>query len=62
MKKTYLSPESYLLLAAGEEMLAGSVEGFSEELDNDNSIDVDKMLSRHRRDVWEDEETTGEDF
>jgi hypothetical protein len=54
MKKTYLSPDIELLLAATEDMIAASPNNFNGDLDNDNPIDPGDMLSR-RRSGWDDE-------
>lgn len=57
MKKTYINPETNIILLAGQIILSGSVEGFNEKIDEDNTINPDQMLSReHRRTVWDDEE------
>ena len=56
MKKTYLSPETSLLLIATTNMIAVSKpEGFNENPDDEKTISPDDMLSR-RRNVWDDEE------
>ena len=59
MKKTYLSPETSIVLIAMQKMIAASnpnPEGFQEALDDENPINPDDMLSRRRRrDMWEDE-------
>ena len=56
MKKTYLSPETITVLIATHDMIAASnPEGFNKNLDNDNTITPDQMLSR-RQNVWDDEE------
>ena len=62
MKKTYLSPEADLLLMATEDLMGASQnpEGFNKELDNNNTITPDEMLSR-RRNVWDDEDVLEEE-
>ena len=59
MKKTYLSPEIDLQLIASDELLVASPssQNFNSELDNENTITPDQMLSRQS--IWEDDE---EDF
>ena len=60
MKKTYLSPETDLLLIATQNLMA--VSGFDENLDNDDTITPDRMLSRRRQStVWDDEELEEEE-
>ena len=60
MKKTYLSPETDLLLIATQNLMA--VSGFDENLDNDDTITPDQMLSRRRQStVWDDEELEEEE-
>ena len=55
MKKTYMCPETAYLQGETEEMIATSVEGFSGQLDDDNPIGTDDMLSR-RRTVWDSDD------
>ena len=59
MKKTYISPDTDMLLIATQQMIA--VSGFEEKLD-DNPIETKDMLSRRRKTVWDDEEEEEEDF
>lgn len=57
MKKTYMSPETSLLLIITHNMIATSnPEGFKSQLDEDDKItDPNNMLSR-RHTVWDEEE------
>ena len=57
MKKTYINPETSIVLLTMQKMIA--VSGFNENLDNsdENAITPDQMLSREKqRSVWEEEE------
>ena len=59
MKKTYINPETSIVLLTMHTMIAGSPDGFNKELDNsdENAITPDQMLSREKqRSVWEEEE------
>jgi len=57
MKKTYINPETSIVLLNMQRMIAASnPTGFNGELNNDNPITPDVMLSREkRRSVWDDE-------
>ena len=56
MKKKYLSPEVVELVEVMEElMVVTSPEGFNGEIDKENTIEVDDMLSRPTG-VWDDGE------
>ena len=64
MKKTYLSPETILMVIATQKMIAASnPEGFNGTLDDTdaNAISPDQMLSR-RHNVWDDEFEEEEEF
>ena len=61
MKKTYLKPETISCLIHMQQMIAASIEGFNAELDNDNPIETEDMLSRRHNNVWEDEELAEEE-
>ena len=62
MKKTYINPETCIVLLTMQSMIAGSnPQGFNENLDNDNPITPDEMLSRRQRSVWDDEELEEEE-
>lgn len=58
MKKAYINPAISNVLMDVEDILEGSnPQGFDGNLDNNDAIDPNNMLSRrHRQDVWEDEE------
>jgi len=56
MKKTYISPETLVLKLQHQSIICASPDGFNKELDNDNTITPGDMLSRRRRDIWQDEE------
>jgi hypothetical protein len=56
MKKTYINPKAEYIQMDLESLIAASPEGFNKELDDDNTITPGDMLSRRRRDIWEDEE------
>jgi len=61
MKKTYMSPETCIVLIATQAMIATSVDGFKSKLDDDDKItESGQMLSRHNN-VWEEEDEE-EDF
>lgn len=57
MKKTYMSPETSIVLIATQGMIATSgVDGFKSKLDDEDKItNPEDMLSR-RNNVWEEEE------
>ena len=63
MKKTYMSPETSLLLVRTQNMFATSnPEGFKGQLDEDDKIqDSNEMLSR-RRSTWDDVEEEEEEW
>ena len=57
MKKTYINPETSIVLLTVQKMIAASTEGFNGNLDNENTIETTDMLSREkRRSVWDEEE------
>ena len=60
MKKTYINPEISDVLMGMEAILAGSPDGFNNDLDDNNPVDPDNILSR-RRTVWDDEESFDEE-
>ena len=64
MKKTYINPETDIVLLAVQHMIAASVDGFNKTLDDENTIDTGDMLSRRHNSVWDDEEENedGNDF
>ena len=53
MKKKYLSPEVVELVEVLEDLMDAT--SFNGTLDNNNTIDPEKMLSR-RSNVWDDDE------
>jgi len=56
MKKTYFSPATDVLdIEVKEMILAGSPEGFTNNLDDDTTIETSEMLSR-KTSVWGDDE------
>jgi hypothetical protein len=55
MKKAYINPEISNVLMSMEDMIAASPEDFNKNLDNENSIAPEDILSR-RHSVWDDEE------
>ena len=61
MKKTYINPETSILLLATHSIVCASVENFDSTLNDEETINTEKMLSR-RRTVWDDEEEKEEDF
>ncbi len=63
MKKTYFSPATDVLEIEVKEMiLAGSPEGFTNDVDEKDPIDPENMLSRRRNNsVWGDEEELEEE-
>ena len=55
MKKTYINPETSIVLLTVQKMIA--VSGFNENLDDNEAIETTEMLSREkRRSVWDEEE------
>lgn len=58
MKKTYISPETILVLVSTQSIMGTSQnpEGFNSNLDDENTITPGEMLSRRRTSVWEEEE------
>ena len=59
--KTYINPETSIVLMTMQTMIAlSNPKGFNEELDDENTIVPDDMLSR-RRNVWDDEEDVEEE-
>jgi len=57
MKKTYINPETSIVMLTVQKMIAASTEGFNGNLDNKNTIETTEMLSREkRRSVWDEEE------
>ena len=55
MKKTYINPETSIVLLTMQKMIA--VSDFNENLDNNDPINPEDMLSREkRRSVWDEEE------
>lgn len=62
MKKTYINPETSIILLTMHGMIATSnPDGFDGTLDNDEPIETSDMLSRERRrTVWDDEEEEDE--
>lgn len=64
MKKTYMSPDTLQTLISAQAVLIGASQnpdGFSENLDDDNPIETEDMLSRRHNNVWEDEELAEEE-
>lgn len=62
MKKTYMSPETSIILIATQGMIATSVDGFKSKLDDEDKItNPEDMLSR-RNNVWEEQEEEDEDY
>lgn len=57
MKKAYINPEAGYMEMAVENLMGASKnpDGFSAELDNENTINPEDMLSRHNS-VWDEEE------
>ena len=55
MKKTYINPETSIVMLTVQKMIA--VSGFNENLDDSEIIEANDMLSREkRRSVWDEEE------
>ena len=56
MKKAYINPETSVVLLTMQTLIAATnPEGFNGNLDDEQTITPEEMLSR-RRTVWEDEE------
>ena len=55
MKKSYINPETDIVLLTLQTMIADSIEGFSQELDDENEITPEEMLSRRHNNVWDEE-------
>jgi len=58
MKKTYINPTLAVTeITVNQMILAGSPEGFNNDVDDTNTINPEDMLSRRRsRSVWGDDE------
>lgn len=57
MKKAYINPETSIVLVTVQHIIATSnPEGFNGQLDNENTIETNEMLSRRKPDIWEEEE------
>ena len=56
MKQTYISPETLVLKLQHQSIICTSPDGFKKDLDDNVITDPEEILSRRRRDVWEDEE------
>ena len=55
MKKTYINPETSIVMLTVQKMIA--VSGFNENLDDNETIETTEMLSREkRRSVWDEDE------
>lgn len=55
MKKTYINPETSIVLLTMQSMIAVSnPEGFDGKTDDENPINPEDMLSRRRKSVWDD--------
>ena len=60
MKKTYISPRTELtLISMGRHLLTGSVRG--SEVYEDPADEEQDVLTRRRRDIWEDDEEYAND-
>lgn len=55
MKKSYINPETDIVLLTLQTMIADSIEGFNQELDDKNEIEPEDMLSRRHNNVWDEE-------
>ena len=56
MKKAYINPETSVVLLTMQTLIAATnPEGFNGNLDDEQTITPEEMLSR-RRTVWDDEE------
>ncbi len=56
MKKTYISPNTMLIMMQQSSMICSSVPGFKGGLSNDDPITSDKVLSRRGYNDWDDED------
>ena len=56
MKKTYISPNTMLIMMQQSSMICSSVPGFKGGLDDTTPVDGDKILSRGGRNDWDDED------
>ena len=61
MKKTYISPNTMLIMMQQSSMICSSVPGFRGGLDDTDPVNGDKILSRRGYDGWDDEEDEEED-
>lgn len=61
MKKTYMSPETCIVLIATQAMIATSVDGFKSKLDDEDPITKPEDMLSRRNNVWEEEDEE-EDF
>lgn len=59
MKKSYINPQTRIVLLTMRTMIA--VSGFDEKMDNNEPINPETILSR-RRTVWDDEDEEDEDW
>ena len=55
MKKSYINPETDIVLLTLQTMIADSIEGFNPELEEDETITAEEMLSRRHNNVWDEE-------
>ena len=62
MKKTYMSPETSIILIATQGMIATSVDGFKSKLDDDDKITKPEDMLSRRNNVWEEQEEEDEDY
>ena len=57
MKKTYINPETSIVLVSMQSMMAGSnPDGFKSTLDEDDKITDEKDILSRRKSVWDGDE------